>query len=62
MAYPERKPIYDTYESIIKKIIDSKLYKEYAEAEIDGLDREILAGFKSIRNKLVNGKTWHVQK
>jgi hypothetical protein len=41
MAYSERTSIYDTYEGIIKKIIDSKLHKEYAEAEIDALDKEI---------------------
>jgi hypothetical protein len=51
MAYPERKPIYETYEEIIKKIIDSKSHKTYAESEIDSLDRDLLAGFRAIRNK-----------
>jgi hypothetical protein len=51
MAYPERKPIYETYEEIVKKIVDSKAHKAYAESEIDALDRDILAGLKAIRNK-----------
>lgn len=35
MAYPERKPIYDTYKKIISEIIDSKKYEEFAVVEID---------------------------
>ena len=56
MAYPERKPIYDTYKEIISEIINSKKYKEYAEAEIDTLDMELLNAFKEIRNMMLSNK------
>jgi hypothetical protein len=58
MAYPERKPIYDAYESIIKNIVESKIYKSYAESELDALDASIFSSLKSIRNKVVFGKEW----
>jgi hypothetical protein len=45
MAFPERKPIYEAYEEIIKKIIDSKPYKNYAEAEIDSIVKNLLSNF-----------------
>jgi len=56
MAYPERKPIYDTYKKIISEIIDSQKYKEYAEGEIDALDMELLNAFKEIREMLLMNK------
>jgi len=56
MAYPERKPIYDTYKKIISEIIDSKKFKEYAEGEIDALDTELLNAFKDIRNMMLTNK------
>ena len=37
MPYPECKPIYDAYKEIVQQIIDIKLYKEYAESEINEL-------------------------
>ena len=58
MAYPERKPIYDTYKEIIKEIINSKEYKSYAESEINSLDQELLGTFKEIRNILLHEKKW----
>lgn len=58
MTYSESKPIYDTYKEIIRKIINAKSYKQYAEAEIDALDKEILVGFESIRNQLLIEKNW----
>lgn len=58
MSYPERKPIYETYEAIVKKIIEEKKFKDYAESSIDELDASLLAGFKSIRNKLIVNKDW----
>jgi len=51
MPYPERKPIYDTYKEIVRQIINTKLYKEYAEAEIDDLDKSLIESFKSIWEK-----------
>ena len=58
MAYPERKPIYETYKKIISDIIDSKSYKEYANAEIDVLDKELLSAFKEIRIAMISSKEW----
>jgi len=58
MSYPERKPIYEAYEAIIKKIVEEKKYKIYAESSIDELDKSILSAFKSIRNRLIDNKTW----
>lgn len=58
MAYPERKPIYDTYKKIVKEIIVSKKCKSYAEGEIDSLDNSILSAFKEIRNILIHDKDW----
>ena len=58
MAYPERKPIYDTYKKIIAEIINSKKYKEYAIGEIDVLDQELLRTFKDIRNMMIENKNW----
>jgi hypothetical protein len=60
MAYPERKPIYEAYEKIIKEIVDSKPFKEYAEREIDSLDQQILAAFKEIRIKVLFGNKWQI--
>jgi hypothetical protein len=56
--YPERKPIYETYKSLVKEIIESKRYKEYAEGEIDALDRELQSAFRDIRRMLMMGKEW----
>lgn len=61
MAYPERKPIYDTYKKIITEIIDSKKYKEYANGEIDALDQSLLSAFKEIRNERILNKDWTSQ-
>lgn len=58
MAYPERKPIYETYKKIISDIIDSKNYKEYANGEIDALDKELLSAFKEIRIVMISNKDW----
>jgi len=58
MAYPERKPIYDTYKKIITNIIDSKSNKEYVNGEIDALDKELLNAFKEIRISLISNKDW----
>jgi len=58
MAYPERKPIYDTYKRIITDIIDSKKYKDYANGEIDALDKELLSTFKEIRIAMISKKDW----
>lgn len=58
MAYPERKPIYDTYKKIIAEIIDSKKYKEYAIGEIESLDSDLLSAFKDIRNMMIMKKDW----
>ncbi len=58
MAYPERKPIYETYKKIISDIIDSKNYKEYANGEIDALDKELLSAFKEIRIAMLSNKDW----
>jgi hypothetical protein len=58
MAYPERKPIYDAYKEIVKQIIDTKLYKEYAEAEVKALDQALLESFRSIRLQLMMSKDW----
>lgn len=58
MSYPERKPIYEAYEAIVKQIVEEKKYKIYAESSIDELDKSILSAFKSIRNKLIADKTW----
>ena len=58
MSYPERKPIYEAYEAIVKKIVEEKKYKIYAESSIDELDNSLLAAFKSIRYKLLIGKIW----
>ena len=56
MAYPERKPIYETYKRIITDIIDSKKYKDYANGEIDALDKELLSAFKEIRIAMISKK------
>ncbi|TQD39692.1 hypothetical protein [Haloflavibacter putidus] len=58
MAYPERKPIYDTYKKIISDIIDSKSYIEYANSEIDALDNELLRVFREIRKGYLSEKKW----
>ncbi|HTD40101.1 MAG TPA: hypothetical protein VK671_05735 [Mucilaginibacter sp.] len=58
MSYPERKPIYDTYKVIVKNIIDSKVYKEYAQGEIDALNAELLSAFKEISNIMLLDKEW----
>ncbi len=58
MAYPERKPIYDSYKKILTEIIDSKKYKEYANGEIDVLDKELLSAFKEIRIAMLSNKDW----
>lgn len=58
MSYPERKPIYDTYKEIVQKIIDSKLYKVYAESEIDALIQDLSNNFKSIKNQMIAEKEW----
>ncbi|PQJ72916.1 hypothetical protein [Polaribacter butkevichii] len=58
MAYPERKPIYETYKRIITDIIDSKKYKDYANGEIDALDKELLSAFKEIRIAMISKKDW----
>jgi hypothetical protein len=57
MSYPERKPIYEAYEAIVKKIIEERKYKIYAESSINELDASLLDGFKAIRNKLLIGVT-----
>jgi len=56
MAYPERKPIYDTYKKLITEIIASKEYKEYANSEIDELDKSLMSIFKQIRLTMVSKK------
>ena len=48
MAYPERKPIYDTYKQLVDEIVRSKLYREYAETEIEELNKSLLQTFKQI--------------
>lgn len=58
MAHPERKPIYDTYKELVQKIIDSKLYREYAESEIDSLIQDLTTQFKSIKNQMMTQKDW----
>lgn len=58
MPYPERKPIYDTYKVIIDDIIAEKKYKSYADAEIDDLDRSLLAAFREIRLAHSLQKEW----
>ena len=58
MAYPDRKPIYETYKKIISNIIDSKQHREYADCEIDMLDKELLSAFKEIRNTMLGNKDW----
>lgn len=58
MSYPERKPIYDAYKEIINKIIAEKTYKSYAEAEIEDLDRSLLAAFREIRIAHLFAKDW----
>ena len=58
MAYPERKPIYTSYEKIISKIIEHKSHKEYAESEIEELDKELLHVFREIRIKCMINKKW----
>ncbi|HLP39552.1 hypothetical protein [Lacibacter sp.] len=58
MAYPERKPIYDAYKEIVKEIIDTKQYEEYAEAEINALNQALLETFKSIKQQLFVSKKW----
>lgn len=60
MAYPERKPIYETYKKIITEIIDSKKYKDYAIGEIDSLDKELSGALKEIRNEMLSSKDWTV--
>jgi len=62
MAYPERKPIYDAYKSIVEKIINEKQFKQYAEAEIKALDNDLLDTFKSIRAMLLMNKKWPNEK
>jgi len=58
MSYPERKLIYDSYKEIIQKIIDSKLYREYAESEIDELIQSLSTNFKSIKEQMISQKNW----
>lgn len=53
MAYPERKPIYENFEKIAKEIVENKMYREYAEAELASLIAEITSSFNSISNKLI---------
>jgi len=56
MAYPERKPIYDTYKKLVTEIIASKEYKEYAKSEIDELDKSLMSIFKQISLTMVSKK------
>lgn len=56
MAYPERKPIYEAYEAIVKSIIEKQQYKEYALSEIEALDKELQSQLKMIAMKLVSIK------
>lgn len=58
MPYPERKPIYDNFKEIVQKIIDSKLYKVYAESEIDALIHELSNNFRSIKSQMIAQKEW----
>jgi hypothetical protein len=58
MGYPERKPIYEAYESIVINIVESKAFKEYAENEIKELDNALLEAFKQIQGKLLSNKKW----
>lgn len=58
MAYPERKPIHDIYKKIINEIINSKKNKDYANGEIDALDKELLKAFKEIRIAMISNKDW----
>lgn len=62
MPHPERKPIYYTYKEIVQQIIDSKLYKEYAESEIDALIQELSSNFKSIKNQMLIQTEWEGRK
>ncbi|WP_299767253.1 hypothetical protein [uncultured Dokdonia sp.] len=59
MAYPERKPIYETYKKIIIEIISSKEHREYANGEIDELDKDLIKAFKEIRNVTMLSKEWN---
>lgn len=61
MAYPESKPIYDTYEKLVTEIIASKQYKKYATNKIDALDESLMSIFKQIRNKALAPKEWPSQ-
>nr|WP_199156687.1 hypothetical protein [Pedobacter sp. ASV2] len=61
MSYPERKPIYDAYKAIIKKIINSKSHSMYANGEIDELDHSLLNAFKEIRATMLLNKEWPVE-
>lgn len=56
MAYPERKHIYETYEKIVKEIVERQRFKEYATSEIEALDKDLLSGFRAIREKLLSIK------
>ena len=58
MAYPERKPIYESYKAIVKRIIDEEEYRSYAESAIKELDVSLLSAFESIKNKLLAIKEW----
>jgi|GEM_PF-1002701 len=51
-------PVYDAYKKIVQKIIDDKLYKEYAEAEIDDLIQSITGTFKEIKEIMLVQKDW----
>lgn len=51
MAYPERKPIYETYEKILESIVKKQKFREYADSEMQALDKDLLEQFRIIREK-----------
>jgi hypothetical protein len=58
MSYPERKPIYDAYKSIVSEIVKQKAYKQYAKSEINALDESLLQAFKEIAFAEIESKIW----
>lgn len=56
--YTDRKPIYDAFKVVIQPIIDKATVKEYAEAEIESIEKSIAAAFKEIRQSAIMSKDW----
>lgn len=58
MSYPERQPIYKTYEKLVEEIVKNKQSKSYALGEINALEADLLVTFEMIKTRILLTKEW----